>query len=469
MERITCDVAIIGAGTAGLTAERAASGEGATTCMIEAGPGGTTCARVGCMPSKLLISAADAAHAAAGAATFGVHPENVRIDGRQVMSRVREHRDRFVAGVFRGIEKNPPTHFVTGQARFLDEGTLMVGDATRVEARAVVIAVGSRPSIPEPLRHLGPRLLTSETVFELEDLPRSVAVIGAGPLGLELAQALHRLGVRTTLLDRGKRLGGLTDETVNEVAKAVFAEELDLRLGVDVGAEVAGEEVRVTWEGASAGEGMFDRVLVAAGRRPPLDDLDLGKAGLRLDENGTLLFDSRTLRCGDSAIYIAGDANHDRPLLHEAALEGKIAGRNAARHPAAEPGDRPVALAIVFTDPQIASVGRIPDAADLASGSIDFTDQGRAKVMGANRGVLRLYGSRATGTLEGAQMACPGGEHFAHLIAWAVEAGIPPKALIELPYYHPTLEEGLRTAFRDLCRAMHIAPPMESLEYGPGG
>src|SRR5690606_37679461 len=169
MERIICDVAIIGAGTAGLTAERAASGEGATTCLIEAGPGGTTCARVGCMPSKLLISAADAAHAAAGAATFGVHPENVRIDGRQVMARVREQRDRFVDGVFRGIEKYPPTHFRKGHARFLDETTLMVGDATRVEARAIVLAVGSRPSVPEPLSHLGSRLLTSETVFELED------------------------------------------------------------------------------------------------------------------------------------------------------------------------------------------------------------------------------------------------------------------------------------------------------------
>src|SRR5690606_16723901 len=205
------------------------------------------------------------------------------------------------------------------------------------------------------------------------------------------------------------------------------AEELDLHLGAEVGANIVGEEVRVTWEGAGAGEGMFERVLVAAGRRPALEDLDLDKAGLRLDQHGSPVFDPRTLRCGDSAVYIAGDANHDRPLLHEAALEGKIAGRNAARHPSAEPGDRPVALSIVFTDPQIASVGGLPDAADRASGSIDFTDQGRAKVMAANRGMLRLYGSRATGTLEGAEMACPAGEHFAHLIAWAVETRIPPK------------------------------------------
>lgn len=473
MDEIRCDVAVIGAGTAGLTAIKAAAGEGATTCLIEAGPGGTTCARVGCMPSKLLISAAEAAHAVAEAGHFGIGTAPPTIDGRRVMARVREHRDRFVAGVLEGIEKNPPTHYLTGHARFSGPRTLLVDDRVRVEARAIVIAVGASPNVPKPFRNLGARLLTNESVFELEDLPDSVAVVGAGPLGLELAQALHRLHVRTTVLDKGGAVGGLSDREVNDAAKALFAEELDLHLSTDIDVRPGDDDVRLEWRSSDGTRrnGNFSRVLVATGRRPALDGLDLQAAGIPLDEHGTPEFDPETLRCGDSAIFIAGDANHDRPLLHEAAWEGKTAGRNAALYPEAEGRRRPVALSVVFTSPQIATVGSFaPDDTRIASGSVDFSDQGRAKVIGQNRGIVRVYGDRESGVLLGAQMACPAAEHFAHMIAWAVEAGIAVREMIELPYYHPTLEEGLRTALRDLCSAMRVAPAVDApiLEYGPG-
>ena len=215
MRTAQADVAIIGAGTAGLTAYRAARATGATAVLIEGGAHGTTCARVGCMPSKLLIAAADAARAVAAAPGFGVHHDGaLRIDGRAVMDRVRRERDRFVGFALRDVERIPEADRLQGHARFVDDHALEVGGHTRVVAGAVVIATGSRPIRTDQLAALGDRCIVSEDVFDWRDLPKSVAVIGAGIIGLELGQALHRLGVRVAILGRGGGVGPISDPEV---------------------------------------------------------------------------------------------------------------------------------------------------------------------------------------------------------------------------------------------------------------
>lgn len=184
---IDVDVAVIGAGTAGLAAYRAARAGGARALLIEGGGYGTTCARVGCMPSKLLIAAAEAAHAIGRAPGFGVHVDGaVRVDGREVMARLRRERDRFVGFVLEGVEAIPEVDRVRGFARFVDRETLELDDGTRVRAGAIVIATGSRPAVPAMLQMLGDRLIVNDDVFEWEALPRSVAVFGPGVIGLEL-------------------------------------------------------------------------------------------------------------------------------------------------------------------------------------------------------------------------------------------------------------------------------------------
>ena len=208
MADLTCDVAVIGAGTAGLAAERAARKAGAKTLLFDDRFAGTTCAGVGCMPSKLLIAAADAAYDARKAAVFGV-TTNVSVDGRAVMERVRKERDRFVAATLKSIEAIPAGICIKQRARFAGQDDAMAGDGRKVQAKAVVIATGSIPSVPKPFQKLGDIVLTNETIFELEHLPRSMAVVGAGALGLELAQALSRLGVETAVFDQGDHLGGL--------------------------------------------------------------------------------------------------------------------------------------------------------------------------------------------------------------------------------------------------------------------
>lgn len=229
MKTISTDVAIIGAGTAGMTAYRAAKRAGKSALLIESGAYGTTCARVGCMPSKLLIAAADAAHAARTADAFGVHAGTVQVDGRAVMQRVRSERDRFVGFVLSDIDGFDDREKLAGHARFLSDTTLQVDDHTRIQARGVVIATGSSPVIPGDYSHLGDRVIVNDDVFDWETLPESVLVVGTGVIGIELGQALSRLGVRTTLINRSDSVGGLQDPDVRASALQAFQSELDLR------------------------------------------------------------------------------------------------------------------------------------------------------------------------------------------------------------------------------------------------
>ncbi|MCM2326262.1 MAG: dihydrolipoyl dehydrogenase [Lysobacter sp.] len=457
MKSLTVDVAVIGAGTAGLAAYRAARARGARAVIIESGPHGTTCARVGCMPSKLLIAAAEAAHAIDEAPGFGVHVDGKkRVDGREVMGRVKRERDRFVGFVLEGVEKIPAADRVEGRARFVDRNTIDVDGHTRVSARSVVIATGSRPAVPAMLTGAGDRLVVNDDVFSWDTLPRSVAVFGPGVIGLEIGQALARLGVRVVVLGRGGRVGPLGDPVVRDAAlKAISAE-----LYVDPDARVKrvtriteGVEVEYTRLDGTVRVESFDYVLAATGRRPNVDGLGLESLGLELDAAGVPRFDPATLRVGSTNLFIAGDASNFIPLLHEAADEGRIAGDNAARFPVVEAGARRMPLAVVFTDPQIAIVGGgyeklVPGT--FEAGEVSFEDQGRSRVMRRNRGHLRVYADRLTGVFLGAEMAGPAAEHIGHLLAWAAANRMTVASMLEMPFYHPVVEEGLRTALRDL-------------------
>jgi dihydrolipoamide dehydrogenase len=456
-ETLKVDVAVIGAGTAGLAAYRAAKAAGKRAVVIEGGPYGTTCARVGCMPSKLLIAAAEAAHAIERAPGFGVHGGQVRVDGREVMARVKRERDRFVGFVLKGVDTIPEADRIRGYARFLDANTLEVDGGPVVSARSIVIATGSRPAIPPILENLGDRLVVNDDVFDWDDLPRSVAVFGPGVIGLELGQALARLGVRVVVLGRGGRLGPITDPYVHKSALEAFSSELALDLDAHVSrVQRVGDEVEIEFldpEGAKRVE-RFDYVLSATGRIPNVDRLGLERAGVELGHRGVPAHDLHTLQVGNSHIFIAGDVADDRPLLHEAADEGRIAGENAARFPDVRPGFRRVALGVVFTDPQIAIVGggfASLKAHALVAGEVSFEDQGRSRVMLRNKGHLRVYADPTTGKLLGAEMVGPDAEHIGHLLSWALQARMTVDQMLAMPFYHPVVQEGLRTALRDLA------------------
>ncbi len=451
---LTCDVAIVGAGTAGLAAERSARKHGATTLLIDDRFAGTTCATVGCMPSKLLIVAGAAVHAARAAAVFGIEIPTVGVDGRAVMARVRAERDAFVAATLASMEQLPAGVRVQATARFLDQNTLALDDGRRVLARAIVVATGARPQVPPLFAALGDRVLTHENIFELAELPRSLAVVGAGPLGLELAQALVRLGVTVQVFDAAKALPRIPDAEVAAAVKAIMEAELPIHLGVTLSVQRDGADAVLSWTGASSGSARFERVLLASGRPPQLGRLDLAASGLALDKHGTPRFHPATLQCSKAPIFIAGDADGERAVLHEASFEGTIAGRNAAAFPKVHPAKRSVEFSLMFTDPPVAMIGSAPDD-DTVIGTSSYADQGRAKVEARNVGLARLYADREDGRLTGAALVGPGMDHLAHLLAWSIERGDTATALLDLPFYHPTLEEGLKPALREICAAVH--------------
>lgn len=456
MQTLQTDVAVIGAGTAGLSAYRAAKAEGKRAVLIEGGAYGTTCARVGCMPSKLLIAAAEAAHAAQLAPRFGVNVSGVEVDGRAVMARVRSERDRFVGFVVDGVHALPEADRLVGHARFIDDNLLQVGDHTKVRAASVVIATGSTPVVPDALAGLGDRLIVNDDVFEWQDLPRSVAVVGAGVIGLELGQALARLGVRVTLYGGSRgRIGPLTDPKLIDEAQRVFGAALHLETHgrvVSAARTEAGVTLRYARADGTHSEDTFDYVLSAAGRRPNVAHLGLENTSLELGAQGVPRYDAATLQAGRAPIFVAGDVNDAHPLLHEAADDGRAAGRNAAGFPAVEPVARRAPLAIVFSDPQIAIVGQ--DHASLAVGSfvtgaVSFEDQGRSRVMLKNHGLGHVYVDRATRRFVGAEWFGPAAEHIGHLLAWSAQLRLSVDEMLAMPFYHPVIEEGLRTALRD--------------------
>lgn len=479
MTPVHVDVVIIGSGTAGLAAYRTARAHTESILLIEGGHYGTTCARIGCMPSKLLIAAAEAAHQVRQADQFGVRVDGLTIDGAAVMARVQRERDRFVGFVLETVDAMPQGDRWTARVSFKNANTLTTEQGQLIHARRIVIATGSKPVLPPLLKGLGAHLLSNENVFELPTLPKRLAVFGTGPLGLELGQAMSRLGVQVKMFGVGGGIAGIRDPEIRDYANELFNQEfyLDASAQVESVSETAtGVEVRYLHREGTWLTEPFDYVLAATGRAPDVADLGLENTGLQLNEHGVPLFDRHTLQCGNSPIFIAGDASDDIPLLHEAADQGRIAGNNAGRYPDVQPGLRSISLAIVFSEPQVATVGLNLKQLDAeyagryAAGVVSFEDQGRSRVMLRNKGILKVYAEQGSELFLGAEMFGPAAEHLGHLLAWAAQKRMTVGEMLEMPFYHPVIEEGLRTALRDLSHQLHIgtAEIKPCMDCGPG-
>ncbi|MEK7435236.1 MAG: dihydrolipoyl dehydrogenase [Cyanobacteriota bacterium] len=457
MEVKYVDVAIIGGGTAGMSAYKNAIKYTNNVVLIEGGKFGTTCAKVGCMPSKLLISAADAAHSIKNFSKFGLELEGkLVVNGKKVMERVKSERDRFVGFVLESIDNIKEENIIRGYAKFIDNNTIKV-DNNIIKAKSIVIATGSASFIPPFLKDLGDKLITSDDVFYWDDLPKSVAVFGSGVIGLEIGQALSHLGVKVKMFGRGGVIGPLSDPKILEYSKKAFSEDFYLDNDMEISAQVSrkGHNVLIKYidKSGKEQEDQFEYVLAATGRKADFSKLDIQNTDLKLDDKGVPISDKYTNQCGNSSIFIAGDSSNNMPLLHIAADEGATAGKNSANFPNIENGKRSANIGIVFTDPQIAVVGKtykeLKDI-DYSIGEMSFESQGRSRVMLKNKGLLHVYADNKTGRFLGAEMIGPHVEHLAHLLAWSYQQEMTISKMLEMPFYHPVIEEGLRTALRDV-------------------
>lgn len=446
-------IAIIGAGTAGLSAYKEARKYTQDILLIDKGPLGSTCARVGCMPSKLLIHVANQFYERHNFGALGIQGANqLQINIPKSLDYVRKLRDKFTAGIIDFIE-SLGKHFLFGEASFVNSNILKV-NKQRIFADKIIIATGSSSIIPDDWLIDHSKVLTSETLFEQERFAKSIGIIGGGIIGLELGQALSRLNIQISLYHADSLIGSLTDPEVNEVAVRRLKKELSIYLNERISI-ITNHDNNFSIK-TSSKQDIVEGVLSAIGQKPNLKNLELENLNIEFDEQSKIpKYDKSTMQINNQPIFIAGDVNKTRPLLHEAADEGRIAGFNAANMENKHCFKRRVPIRILFTQPNIAVVGQSFSKLkhdDCVIGEVRYDNQGRAKIENQNDGILRVYGSKITGKLLGAECIAPAGEHIAHLLAWAIQQELTVFEILQMPFYHPVIEEGIRTALRDMSK-----------------
>lgn len=351
------DLAIIGGGSAGLTAAKMARFFEKRVVMIDKERLGGDCLHFGCVPSKALIKASRIAHEARTAERWGVQIDGVRpVNLRDVNDGVQRAIDHIAALDSPDVLAEMGVDVKLGGARFADDHTLVVGDTERVTAKYILIATGSRPAPTQVpgLEEVG--YDTNESVFDLGDLPERLAVIGGGPIGVELGQAFQRLGTRVTIIQRGKNLIPRDDADCIATLEQAFVDEgIDVRFETEVAqARRDGADIVLTLTGDDEPELRVDRVLVAVGRTPNLEGLDLDAAGIVHDDRHIGVNDQ--LQTNVSHIYAAGDIVGGPQFTHYAGFQAAHAARNIFLPVKSkfDPGPLPW---VTFTDPEVAHVG----------------------------------------------------------------------------------------------------------------
>ncbi len=311
------------------------------------------------------------------------------------------------------------------------------------------------PIIPSEWKSFRDHLITTDEIFELETLPKTMAVVGMGAIGLELGQALHRLGVNIYAFNRSQNIGNIQDNKINQIAVDIFGKEFELYIDQSVSINKRNDCLALSNETCSV---EVELALISAGRKPNLDQLDLQNLHINIDKSGMPKFDPETMQIEDTNIFIAGDVNKYSPVLHEASDEGKIAGYNACT---SEPKSfrRKVPFSIIFSDPNIISIGhdldKIIGSNDHIVGEAEFEETGRPLIAGKDKGLLRIFAEKKSGKLVAATMIGPEGEHIAHLLVWSITQGMTVTEALNMPFYHPVVEEFIYTALKDLMKKIN--------------
>jgi mercuric reductase len=459
------DLVILGWGAAAFSAAIRASeltfGQ-ASIAMVGRGPLGGTCVNVGCVPSKYLIDAAGEAHARSATRYPGIPPGPRGVDFRALMGALRdaaagERRLKYedvIAG-YGNVE------LVEGTASFADEHTVSViapdGGERRIRGYNFIIATGSSPVVPG-IGGLGEAgYLTSDTVWNLDELPGRLAVIGGGPIGVELGQAFSRLGSRVTLLEAMPRIVPRAEPEMSAaLAGALAGEGMDVVTGARVVAArrtSGGIELDVDADGGRRLE--VDAVLVAVGRRPNVRGLNLGAAGVAHSERGIRV--DRGMRTSNPRIYAAGDVVDQELMLETlAAREGVIAAENIYGHGGREVDPMSFPWA-VFSDPQLASVGYTRERCSREIGgcsyrSVELGMVPRGRILREGAGSFEVVAESSTGRVVGVHALSPWATEFIAEGAMAVRLGLTVADLVDSAHVFPTLSEGVKLAAQSFSR-----------------
>ena len=433
------DLIVIGGGAAGLGAARGGVAAGARTLLVSAGEIGGECTFTGCVPSKTLIESA------ARGATFGV-----------AMAAVRHAVAAIAATETPEVLAREGIEVLRGSAVFTSPREVRV-DGHGLRARAFVVATGSEPSAPPVPGLAEAGYLTSETVWDLAELPGRLAVLGGGAVGCELAQAFARLGSRVTVVEADPRLLPAADPAASHVIEEVFrAEGISVHTGV-AAASVKHDENSMSLTLASGEEVTANRLLVATGRKPVAGHLGLEAAGVRLDERGYIVTDRHLAAGGE--IYAAGDVTGRMPFPPPRVAMGRLAARNALRRRWSPPGAF-AASAIpwaVFTDPEVAQVGLTESQAAARKGArvayLPMSEVDRAVTAGRTEGFVkiiagprRMLGGAGGGRVLGATIVAARAGEMIHEPALAMRTGLFTGRLAQTVHAYPTWSLAIQQA-----------------------
>lgn len=432
------DLAVIGAGSAGLTAAGFATQLGARIALIEKNRIGGDCTWTGCIPSKTLLKTAKVAHQMRTADRYGLTPVNPKVDLKSVMSRVRNVIDQVYEHESPEALRANGVDVLIGNVRFIDPHTLAVNDTT-VTARHVLLTTGAHSLIP-PINGLDSvNYLTYETIWEIEVLPAHLLVIGAGPIGCEMAQAFCRLGSKVTLIEGMERLLPRDEPTASKVLAEVFTSE-GINLSFNVPVERAWQDKDGIHILGGGQEFTGDALLVAVGRRPNVDSLALEKAGVTYNAGGIEV--DEHLRTSQRHIYAAGDCTGSHQFTHYAGWQATMAVRNALL-PGAAKGISDRVPWTTFTDPEVAHVGLTEEQARERFGDGVMTCDwpmarvDRARTEGDTAGFLKLI-HKPDGTLLGVTIVCGRAGEMIHEWIVAIEHSLKVGDLSQVIHVYPT-------------------------------
>lgn len=455
------DLIVIGAGS-GLEVASAGARRGLDVAVVEEGPMGGTCLNRGCIPSKMLIHRADIAEEIGRSEEFGIEASIDDTHFKEMVREVNEEVREDAESIKRGLRRSDNHTLYHEKGRFVDENVVEVGDE-KITAEKIVIAAGTRPVIPpvDGLEEVD--YLTSKDALELEEQPDHLVIIGGGYIAAELAHFYGSLGTDITIIEMGDTLLGNEDEAVSEVFTEAFSQKYDVRLGY-AASQVAedGDEIQVQAENEDGDDIAVsgDELLVAAGRRPNTDRLQVEATGVDTDERGFVETDEY-LETSVDGIYALGDIAGNWMFKHSANYEASIVSNNLFSDEKREVDYTAMPHAI-FSSPQVAGVGTTEqrlkeEGKDYLVGRYDYADTGMGMALKEEDGFVKVLADHETGEILGCHVLGPHASILVHEVLVAMRHGSGTVHDIrETVHIHPALNEVVSRAFSGLQHPDHF-------------